>query len=111
MESVTSCIIYDAECRRLFSETCAVVSLTTRLLRWTARHITPPTCPRPLTPAGEGTVCLCVSVSMEAWLAALMPVCVVFGPPLLLLNLPEASVTPPSVQTPNLENVPSKIHF
>lgn len=33
------------------------VSLTSRFLRWTARRITPPTCPHLLTPAGEGTVC------------------------------------------------------
>lgn len=35
---------------------CVVVSLTNRLLRWTARRITPPTCPRLLTPAGEGNL-------------------------------------------------------
>lgn len=32
----------------------AVVALTNRVLRWTTLHITPPICPRHLTPAGEG---------------------------------------------------------
>ena len=59
--------VIETKCQR--SSEVRVVSLTTRLLRWTARRITPPTCPRLLTPAGEGTAPpVCLSVSMETWL-------------------------------------------